>query len=113
MTVAPPAPPGAGYEPLGSGRPLWPELDHPRPSSSSALIARGLTRTRDGAFARAAGLDPAGPGSDGANAPAGLADTAEWVVVATWPMNQHEEVIGWIAPAARVPEVVIRRRRCR
>ena len=43
----------------------------------------------------------------------GLAGTAEWVVVATWPMNQHEEVIGWMAPAARVPEVVSRRRRCR
>jgi hypothetical protein len=48
-----------------------------------------------------------------ARRPAGLADTAEWVVVATWPMNQHEEVIGWIPAAARVPEVVIRRRRCR
>lgn len=97
MTVAPPAPPGAGYEPPGSGRPLWPELDHPRPSSSPTLIAKGLNRTRDGAFARTAGLDPAGPGSD----------------VATWPMNQHEEVIGSIASAALVPEVVIRRQRCR
>jgi hypothetical protein len=97
MTVAPPAPPGAGYEPPGSGRPLWPELDHPRPSSSPTLIARGLNRTRDSAFARTAGLDPAGPGSD----------------VATWPMNPHEEVIGWIASAALVPEAVIWRRWCR
>jgi hypothetical protein len=48
-----------------------------------------------------------------ARGPAGLADPTERVVVATWPMNQHEEVIGWIAAAARVPEVVIQRRRYR